>query len=92
MPSDGARGYSDELELLDILNGSDTRLLEIEKFAFGADREKALRSISLMQQEGLISVTRHGTPIEKWQSEHWRRQTDSETTERDLANVLVALP
>ena len=86
------RTHPDEIELLDILEGEATPYLEIEKFVFDGNRDKALRSIGLMYGEGVICVTVKSMPVELWRIDQWRRDAALDRTGRDLAEIVVALP
>jgi hypothetical protein len=85
------RGYSDEIEVLDVLGGGAMRFFALEKCAFDGDRSLALRSLRLMHEDGVVSITRQGAPVEAWRLASWRREPYTEQTKAELADVIVSL-
>ncbi|MFM9939424.1 MAG: hypothetical protein ACKVP7_08005 [Hyphomicrobiaceae bacterium] len=86
------RSYADELEVLDYLSGQAEQYLYLERCCFDGNRDKALRSLSLMFADGAIVITHNGDRIEPWQLDTWRREARFTDIAAKLTGLLIHLP
>ena len=87
----GSFAMSQEMELLDQLEGGPMPYLMMERFVFEADRTRALRSIEKMQMDGLIAISIDGRHVEGWRLSAWRRSPDDPATTPSLEQAELSM-
>lgn len=80
-----------ELERLDQLSCSDMPYLLMETTVFGGDRARALRVVKIMEQDGLISVSRSSLRVADWERAARARAPHNPQRATELAMLTLSL-
>ena len=67
------RTYSDELEVIDVLDGESYTIVEIQIMCFHGDRGRCLKSLKHMFFDGVLNIRCDGFTVEPWRIETWAR-------------------